>query len=233
LRQLAALCRALRRAGIVELVRGADGPRLEVADDLQEEFSLHEALSLFLVDAVEQVRPDRGDLELTLISLVEAILEDPKPILIAQEKRARDELANRLRAQRVPYHERADRLRQVTWPKPAEAFLESAFARFSARHPWVRKEDVKPKRVAREMLEDQLGFNDYVLRYGIQRVEGLLLRHLGSVYRTLIQTVPEGARTERLMRMAGRLRDIIASTDDSLLTEWERLMSLPVGTDGA
>ena len=55
-------------------------------------------------------------------------------------------------------------------------------------------------------------------------MEGLLLRHLGAVYRTLIQTIPESARTDRLMDMAERLRQIIAATDDSLLREWERLL---------
>lgn len=223
LRQLALICRSLLQAGIVYLNRDEKPPRLEVAEDLQAEFNLHETLSLFLVEAVERLRPKHGDPELTLISLVEAVLEDPRQVLYAQEKRLRDALAIRLKSQGVPFHERQARLQQVTWPRPAEAFLEGAFRGFAARHPWLSFDDLRPKSVARELLEEGLDFNGYVLRYGIQRVEGILLRHLGAVYRTLIQTVPEGARTPRLMDMAARLREVIASTDDSLLSEWERL----------
>lgn len=223
LRQLALICRSLLRGGIVFLDRDGPRPRLAVAEDLQAEFSLHETLSLFLVEAVERLRPKHGDPELTVISLVEAVLEDPRQILYAQEKRLREALAARLKSQGLPFHERQARLQQVTWPRPAEAYLEGAFQGFAARHPWLRAEDLRPKSVARELLEDGLDFNAYVLRYGIQRVEGILLRHLGAVYRTLIQTVPESARTPRLMAMANRLREVIASTDDSLLREWERL----------
>ncbi|MBK7782123.1 MAG: DUF3516 domain-containing protein [Ardenticatenia bacterium] len=224
LRQLALICRSLRQAGIVFLDREAGRPRLEVDEALQADFNLHESLSLFLVEAVERLKPKQGDRELTEISLVEAVLEDPRPILFAQEKQRREALAARLKSQDMPYHERQARLRQVSWPRPAEALLEGAFQSFAARHPWLRADDLRPKSVAREMLEEGLSFNDYVYRYGIQRVEGLLLRHLGAVYRTLIQTIPENARTERLMDMAARLREIIAATDDSLLREWERLV---------
>ena len=224
LRQLALLSRSLRQAGILFLNTEAGRPRLEVDEALQAEFNLHESLSLFLVEAVERLKPKQGDRELTEISLVEAVLEDPRPILFAQEKQRREALAARLKSQGMPFHERQARLRQVSWPRPAEALLEGAFQGFVARHPWLRAEDLRPKSVAREMLEEGLSFNDYVYRYGIQRVEGLLLRHLGAVYRTLIQTIPESARTERLMDMATRLREIIAATDDSLLREWERLI---------
>jgi len=224
LRQLALICRSLRQAGILFLDREAGRPRLEVDEALQADFNLHESLSLFLVEAVERLKPKQGDRELTEISLVEAVLEDPRPILFAQEKQRREALAARLKSQDMPYHERQARLRQVSWPRPAEALLEGAFQSFAARHPWLRADDLRPKSVAREMLEEGLSFNDYVYRYGIQRVEGLLLRHLGAVYRTLIQTIPENARTERLMDMAARLREIIAATDDSLLREWERLV---------
>jgi superfamily II RNA helicase len=224
LRQLALLSRSLRQAGILFLNTETGRPRLEVDEALQAEFNLHESLSLFLVEAVERLKPKQGDRELTEISLVEAVLEDPRPILFAQEKQRREALAARLKSQGMPFHERQARLRQVSWPRPAEALLEGAFQGFVARHPWLRAEDLRPKSVAREMLEEGLSFNDYVYRYGIQRVEGLLLRHLGAVYRTLIQTIPETARTERLMDMAARLREIIATTDDSLLREWERLI---------
>ncbi len=224
LRQLARICRSLRQAGIVTLNTESGRPRLEVDEALQAEFNLHESLSLFLVEAVERLKPKQGDRELTEISMVEAVLEDPRPILFAQEKTLREALAARLKSQAMPYHERQARLRQVTWPRPAEALLEGAFQSFAARHPWLRAEDLRPKSVAREILEEGLSFNDYVYRYGIQRVEGLLLRHLGAVYRTLIQTIPESARTDRLMDMAERLRQIIAATDDSLLREWERLL---------
>ena len=46
---------------------------------------------------------------------------------------------------------------------------------------------VKPKSIGREMVEDFLDFSDYVKRYGLSRFEGVLLRYLSQLYRTLDQ----------------------------------------------
>ena len=87
LREAARLFRSLRRAGIVEIARDPETRRfrVSVSGDLQEDFSLHHTLSLYLVDAIYALDRSEDDYELDVLSLVEAILEDPRPILLAQE----------------------------------------------------------------------------------------------------------------------------------------------------
>ena len=58
-------------------------------------------------------------------------------------------------------------------------------------------------------------FDEYVLDYELQRSEGLLLRHLNSVYKVLSQTVPEGAKTGEVSERSGtsstRLKLVVRS----------------------
>jgi hypothetical protein len=61
----------------------------------------------------------------------------------------------------------------------------------------------------------------------LSRSEGLLLRYLTEVYKTLVQTVPEQARNEDVEDLIGRLGTIVRGVDSSLLDEWERLRSGP------
>lgn len=74
------------------------------------------------------------------------------------------------------------------------------------------------------MCERFLGFNDYVREYGLQRSEGLLLRHLSQVWKVLAQTVPVGAKTEELLELEDHLRELVRGVDSSLLEEWETLL---------
>ena len=57
--------------------------------------------------------------------------------------------------------------------KPLSDFIYETFNAFSASHPWVGQENIKPKSIAREMFEEYMTFNDYVKTYGLQRSEGL------------------------------------------------------------
>ena len=82
---------------------------------------------------------------------------------------------------------------------------------------------MRPKSVAREMFETFLSFSDYVREYGLERMEGLLLRHLSSVYKVLRQTVPDGMKTDEVVEMELYLRDLVRRVDSSLLEEWERM----------
>jgi hypothetical protein len=102
-------------------------------------------------------------------------------------------------------------------------FLYETFNAFAAAHPWVDQENVRPKSIAREMFERYLSFADYVKDYGLERSEGLLLRHLSQVWKVLSQTVPEGAKTEAVVEMEDYFRELIRGVDSSLLEEWERL----------
>jgi hypothetical protein len=73
------------------------------------------------------------------------------------------------------------------------------------------------------MFENFRSFGDYVRDYELQRSEGLLLRHLNSVYKVLGQTVPDGAKTEAVREMELYLGTMIRQVDSSLLDEWEKM----------
>jgi superfamily II RNA helicase len=219
-REAAALFRSLRSAGIVRVV----GHRVEVAADLQRDFSLHQTLSLYLVEALTALDPEEPAYALDVLSLVEAVLEDPTPVLRAQVRKARQELLAKLKAEGVPYEDRIARLDTVTWPKPLEDFLAATFPLFAEKHPWCARESLRPKSVAREMVEGFEGFDAMVRRYGLQRSEGTLLRYLGQVLHTLQRTVPDAAKTDELHDVVAYLRQLVARVDSSLLQEWQSLL---------
>ena len=109
------------------------------------------------------------------------------------------------------------------------------FNAFADRHPWVGEEAIRPKSIAREMFEGFRSFSDYVQEYDLERAEGLLLRHLNSVYKVLSQTVPDTVKTEAIREMELYLRDMLRQVDSSLLEEWERMRDpdyQPAGTGG-
>jgi hypothetical protein len=116
-----------------------------------------------------------------------------------------------------------ERLEEVTHPKPLADFLYASFNAFRAAHPWTAGSDVAPKSIGREMFETFSGFSDYVKSYGLERSEGVLLRYLSQLYRTLDQTVPEPAKTDELWDVLGFFRSLVGETDASLLEEWERM----------
>jgi hypothetical protein len=116
-----------------------------------------------------------------------------------------------------------ERLEELEHPKPLRDFVYQTFNAFADRHPWVGEENIRPKSIAREMFEGFRSFSDYVQEYDLERAEGLLLRHLNSVYKVLGQTVPDGAKTDTLREMELYLRDMLRQVDSSLLEEWERM----------
>ena len=84
---------------------------------------------------------------------------------------------------------------------------------------------IHPKAIARELWEGFLSFEDYVRRYGIARMEGVLLRYLSQVHSTLARNLPESARNDEILELIGFLRAMIARVDSSLVEEWESLVS--------
>ena len=171
-REAAVLFRSLRIGGIVRIKKpeiGA-GPFARVDDDLQRDFGLHHSLSLFLVDAVSALDPEAPDYALDVLSVVEAILENPRALLLAQVQQRKSDLIAELKAERVPYEERMAKLEGVTLDKPNADFLYSTFNIFAEHHPWVGNDSVQPKSIAREIWEGFLSFEDYVRRYNVARM---------------------------------------------------------------
>ena len=227
LREAAQLFRGLRAADIVRVERDAatGRRRVRVADDLQWDFSLHHVLSLYVVEAISYIEARDEAFAHEVLSLVEAVIEDPRAILLRQLDRIKSELFAQLKAEGVPYEERIRRLDDVQPLAPSRAFIEQTFDFFARRHPWVRHQDVHPKSIAREMYEGYFSFDHYVRFYGLQRMEGLLLRYLSQVYGTIVQTVPEGAKTEAVHDLIAFFRALIERVDSSLVDEWESLMA--------
>lgn len=225
-REAALVFRSLRRAGVVELATDArtGQRRVRVHENLQRDFSLHQTLALYLVDAVSALDREAPTHALDVLSLVEAILENPRPILFRQVDREKARRVAELKAQGVPYEDRVRELEDVTWPKPLAEFVYATFDLFAERHPWLESESIRPKSIAREMAESFLGFHDYVRQLGLERSEGLLLRHLGQVYTTLGQSVPEALRTDEIEEIRAYLRAMLEQVDASLVEEWEMLV---------
>lgn len=199
--------------------------KLRVNVALQDDFSLHQALSLYLIDTVARLDRESPDYALDVLTLCEAIVEDPDVIIRSQVSRAKTEKLNELKAQGVPYDERMEKLEAVEHPKPLRDFLYDSFNAFAAAHPWVEQENVRPKSIAREMHERFLSFADYVRDYGLERVEGLLLRHLMQVWKVLVQTVPDAAKTEEVRELETLFETLVRGVDASLLEEWSQLQA--------
>ncbi len=200
------------------------GRKVRVNVELQDDFSLHQALSLYLIDTLPKLDRESPDYPFDVLTLCEAIVEDPEQILRRQVDKLKTEKLLELKAAGVPYDERMEKLEEITeHPKPQREFLYETFNAFAAAHPWVEGENIRPKSIAREMFERYLSFADYIRDYGLERGEGLLLRHLMQTFKVLSQTVPESFKTEAVVEMEDYFRELIRGIDSSLLEEWERL----------
>ena len=218
------LFRSLLARDIVEFVPPQpDGSRLRVNVELQDDFSMNQALSLYLLETLPLLDPEAPEYALDLLTLVESILEDPDVILRKQLDRLKSKRLAEMKAEGIEYERRMEELDKLEYPKPQRDFVYGTFNAFAARHPWVGEENIRPKSIAREMFEQYSSFADYVRTYDIQRSEGLLLRHLNSVYKVLAQTVPDSAKTDAVREMEVYLGAMLRQVDSSLLDEWEKL----------
>ena len=218
------LFRSLLDRRIVELIpRTKDGAYLRVNVELQEDFSMDQTLSLYLLDTIALIDPQAPDYPLVLLTLVESILEDPDIILRKQLDKLKSQKMTEMKMAGVEYDERIEELDKLEYPKPNREFVYSTFNAFADKHPWVGQENIRPKSVAREMFENFRSFSDYIRDYELQRAEGVLLRHLNSVFKVLAQTVPDAAKTEPVREMELYLATMIRQVDSSLLDEWEKM----------
>ncbi len=218
------LFRALLKKEIIQLpAKGGKKDRVRVNVELQENFSMNQTLSLYLHETIELLDAESEDYPLTVISMVESILEDPTIILWKQLDKIKAQAVAEMKAKGLDYDQRMEELEKLEYPKPNRDFIYQTFNEFAKRHPWVGEDNIRPKSVVREMFESFRSFDDYVKNYSIQRAEGLLLRHISSVYKTLIQTVPNNKKTDGIREIEMYLRTLLQQTDSSLVEEWERI----------
>jgi hypothetical protein len=234
-RRAAAIFRSLRDAGIVQVQRaaGSTGSEARVHGDLQLDFSLHDALALYLVEAVDALDPDSDAYALEVLSVLEATLENPRVVLQAQIAAAKTELMARLKAEGVPYEDRIARLEKVEHPKPESEFIYATFVLFAQSHPWVGTDAIHPKSIAREIYESHATFLEYTRTYGLARSEGVLLRYLSQVHNTLVKSVPLLARTDAVIELIAFFRTLLARVDSSLVEAWENLLRGPVAAESS
>jgi len=225
IRRAIATYRSLLAAGVVERLEEPDdrGRRVRVTVDLQADFALNQPLAPFALAAVELFGRAEPGYALDIVSVVEAVLDDPGVVLAAQANKARGELVAELKAAGVEYEERMERLAEVTHPRPLAAELGAAFDMYRQTQPWVDDHPLAPKSVVRDLWERAMTFADFVQHYGLARAEGTLLRYLSNAYKTLLQTVPEAAKTDELYDITEWLGELVRQVDSSLLDEWEAL----------
>jgi len=222
-REAQRMAEALVTAGIL----AREGGTVRVHARLQDDFSIHHALSLWLVDTIPLLDRESATYALDVLTLVESILEDPDFVLRQQLEALKREKLAELKRAGVEYEERIAELEKLEHPKPLRELVYESFNAFAREHPWVKGDDVRPKSIAREMTERFMDFNEYVREYELGRAEGTLLRYLSDVYKALVQTVPAPVKTPEIEEIQVFLRAMVRAVDSSLLDEWERMLSEP------
>jgi superfamily II RNA helicase len=218
------LFRSLVDRKIVEFIpRTPAGAYLRVNVELQDDFSMDQTLSLYLLETLPLLDKEAPDYAVDVLTLVESILENPEFILRRQLDKVKGQAIAEMKAQGMEYQDRMEELEKLEYPKPKRDFIYSTFNAFADKHPWVGQENIRPKSIAREMFENFRSFADYVRDYELQRSEGLLLRHLNSVYKVLAQTVPDAAKTDPVREMEVYLSTMLRQVDSSLLDEWQKM----------
>lgn len=229
------LARSLVRSGLVVRLDQPDahGRRYVLTVDLPDQFALNQPLAHFALAALDVLDPESPDYALDICSVVEAVLEGPRQVLLAQQYAARGELVAELKADGVEYEDRMALLEEVSWPQPLAELLEPLYTTYRESHPWLPEDALAPKSIVRQMWAEGMGFTDFVRRYQLNRSEGLVLRYLTDAYRTLRQTVPEHHRPPELELLVDWLGETVRQVDSSLIDEWEALVDPePVVTAG-
>jgi superfamily II RNA helicase len=219
-RRALGLYRSLVTAGVVEVVDG----EIRLTVDLQPNFALNQPLSPFALAAFELFDVESPTYALDIVSVVEATLDDPRPVLSAQQFQARGEAVAAMKAEGIEYDERMEALETVTHPKPHDELLHEAFATYASSQPWVADFELSPKSVVRDLYERAMTFGEFIAFYKLARSEGVVLRYLSDAYRALNQTVPLDLRTEELRDIVEWIGELVRQVDSSLLDEWEELV---------
>jgi superfamily II RNA helicase len=231
-RQALAIYRTLRTAEIVQ--QNANGV-IGLTVDLQPNFALNQPLSPFALAVFDLLEPESPSYALDMISVLEATLDDPRPVLSAQQFMARGEAVAAMKSEGIEYDQRMELLEEIRHPMPLEELLGQAFERYRASQPWVGDFELSPKSVVRDLYERAMTFNDFIGFYKLNRSEGLVLRYLSDAYRAARQTIPDEAKTEELLDLIEWLGELVRQVDSSLLDEWEELInpSAAVGVERA
>jgi superfamily II RNA helicase len=236
--ELARRALAIFRTLVVAQVVVWDGDGIRLTVELQPNFALNQPLSPFALAAIELLDPSdapgavgTGHYALDVVSVIEATLDDPRPVLSQQEFRARGEAVAAMKREGLDYDERMEALEEITYPQPLAELLADAYAVFASSQPWVLDFALRPKSVVRDMFERALSFTELISLYQLARSEGLVLRYLSDAYRAIRQTVPADAQTSDLLDVIAWLGEMVRQVDSSLVDEWESLVNPSLDPD--
>ena len=97
----------------------------------------------------------------------------------------------------------------------------------------MSRESLQPKSIALEMFDSQLSFSAFLKKLSpldkskrVTQQEGLLLRFLSQVHKTMKHNIPDEFKTDEVLEIEAFLLATINATDSSLLREWEALKNL-------
>ena len=228
------LFRGLIAADVVE--RTPDSPAFRpytLTAELDRDFALNQPLSPFALAFLTLLDPESETYDLDVISAFEAILDDPRQLLQAQQSKERGEEIAALKADGVDYTERMALIEDVTYPQPLKEELEDAYETFVQGSPWAAEFELSPKSVVRDMIEHAMTFSDVIATYGLARSEGVVLRYLTDAWRTLSHSIPDAYMTERLDDIIVWLGELIRQVDSSLIDEWAHMAdeNTPISRD--
>ncbi|MDQ2725174.1 MAG: DUF3516 domain-containing protein [Actinomycetota bacterium] len=233
IRSAIGIYRSLLAAGALERLPDGQvddkGRRIRVTRDLQADFALNSPLSPWVLEALPRLEADSpaGPASptwvLDVISVIEATLDDPRPVLAAQLNRLKTETLGALKAEGMEYDQRMEVLDKLEYPKPLRDWTYDLFDTYRVEHPWAADFNIRPKSVARDLYERAMTFGEYVAHYGLARSEGLVLRYLSDAYKGLVRTVPEDDKTDELVDVTEWLGELVRQVDFSLIDEWQSL----------
>lgn len=234
-RRALGIFRTLVAAEVVTTVGGD----IRLTVDLQANFALNQPLSPFALAAIGLFDPETelgfgggthdtagtGHYALDVVSVIEATLDDPRPVLSQQQFAARGEAVVAMKREGIEYDQRMELLEEISYPKPLDELLAQSFEVFATSQPWIRDFELSPKSVVRDMFERALSFAELIQLYQLARSEGLVLRYLSDAYRAIRQTVPTEAQTPDLLDLIEWLGELVRQVDSSLVDEWESLIN--------
>lgn len=225
-KQAFALFRGLVEGSVLTIIPKNEraGPaKVKLNVDLQDDFTMNQALGLYLIETIPKLDREAPDYVVNMLSLIEAILEDPTAVIRKQVAKIKSALVAQMKEDGVEYDDRMDALDEVEHPKPEKDFIYQTYNDFVLLNPWAGEAGVRPKSIVREMFENWSSFEDYVKNYGLERSEAVLLRHLSEVYKVLVQTVPPALKTPEVEEAESFLEGMVREVDSSLIDEWEKL----------
>ena len=141
-----AIGKALISAGIVERLDEPDatGRRYRLTMDLQLDFALDQPLSPLALAALDILDQQADTYALDAVSLIEATLEGPRPVLSAQRFKARGEAVAAMKADGIEYEDRMALLEDVDHPKPLADLIEVAYDAYRRAPPGSRSSSRNP-----------------------------------------------------------------------------------------